>query len=401
MDPLRTKRLLLLGLAALVVLACNLPGLARPTDSGASAIYTAAARTVEAQLTQVSEPPPTQAIVPTFPPPTQGTVPTSQPPTTAPTNTALPPTPLPTVTKAPTQPPAACDAIKFVKDVTVPDNTQVSPNAPFIKTWRLRNTGTCTWTTSYALVFVSGDPMGAPKSTPLTENVPPGNAADISVSLVAPGQPGTYRANFKLRNAGGQVFGLGDDGSKPFWAQIKVAGSTQTGITYDFLSNARSAEWISSVGAAAGSPVKFGGPAFDPNGAAMIQDAIVLETGATSGKVLYTLPRQQNDGVISGLFPAYTVQKGDFMKGKLGFMMNPGDGCGVGKVNFQVVYKVGDGGSPKLLDEWTKSCTGNFIDVNIDLSPLAGQSVQFGLVVEAVGSPTDDYAIWNSLRIER
>ena len=49
MDPLRTKRLLLLGLAALVVLACNLPGLARPTDSGASAIYTAAARTVEAQ----------------------------------------------------------------------------------------------------------------------------------------------------------------------------------------------------------------------------------------------------------------------------------------------------------------------------------------------------------------
>ena len=401
MDPLRTKQLLLIGLAVLVVMACNLPGLARPTDSGASAIYTAAARTVEAQLTEVSLPPPTQAIIPTFPPPTQGAVPTAQPPTAAPTNTAVPPTPQPTATKAPTQPPAACDAIKFVKDVTIPDNTQVSANAPFIKTWRLRNAGTCTWTAGYAAVFVGGDRMGAPNSTQLTGNVAPGDTTDVSVPLTAPGSPGTYRANFKLRNAAGQDFGLGDDGSKPFWVQIKVAGSTQTGITYDFLANARSAEWISAVGAAAGSPVTFGGPAFDPNGAAMIQDAILLETGATSGKVLYTLPRQQNDGVISGLFPAYTVQNGDFLRGKLGFMINPGDGCGVGKVNFQVVYMLDGGGSPKLLDEWTKSCTGNFIDVNIDLRPLAGQSVQFGLVVEALGSPTDDYAIWNSLRIER
>jgi len=59
-------------------------------------------------------------------------------------------------------------------------------------------------------------------------------------------------------------------------------------------------------------------------------------------------------------------------------MMNPGNGCGVGNVNFQIVYM--DGGSPKLLDEWTKTCTGNMIDVNIDLSPLAGKKVQFGLV---------------------
>jgi hypothetical protein len=399
MDPLRTKRFLLIGLAVLVVLSCNMPGLARPKDSGVGPLYTAAARTVEAQLTRVSQPPVTQAIIPTFPPPTQGTAPTSHTPTVALTNTPSP-TPLPTATQAPTQPPAACDAVKFVKDVTVPDNTVIMPNAPFVKTWRLRNDGSCTWTTGYAVVFVGGDQMGAPSSTPLTENVPPGNAVDLSVAMTAPGSPGTYRANFKMRNAGGQVFGLGEDGSKPFWAQIKVAGSPQGGITYDFLANASRAEWISSVGAAAGAPVTFGGPAFDPNGAAMIQDAIVLETGATSGKVLYTLPRQQIDGVISGLFPAYSVQNGDFLRGKLGFMMNPGDGCGVGKANFQVVYMLDDGGSPKLLDEWTKSCTGSFIDVNIDLSPLAGKSVQFGLVVEALGSPTDDYAIWNSLRIE-
>lgn len=400
MKPMHRKRLLLLGLAVMVVLACNAPGLARPADNGVDPIYTAAARTVEAQLTQVSQPPPTQGSVPTFPAPTQGTVPTFQPPTTTPTITTPPPTPSPTATKAPTQPPAACDAIKFVSDVTIPDNTQVAANAPFIKTWRLRNTGTCTWTTSYSLVFTGGDSMGAPASVALKENVPSGNAADISVDLVAPGQPGTYRANFKLRNAGGQTFGLGADGSNPFWVQIKVGGTTQqTGITYDFLSNASSAEWITSVGGEAGTAIKFGGNMFDQNGSASIQDALVLENGATSGKVLYTLPKQQPDGVISGLFPAYTVQKGDFLRGKLSLMMNPGNGCGVGNVNFQIVYM--DGGSPKLLDEWTKTCTGNMIDVNIDLSPLAGKKVQFGLVVEALGSNKDDYAIWNSLRIER
>ena len=49
----------------------------------------------------------------------------------------------------------------FVKDVTYADGAYVAPGQSFSKTWRIRNTGTYTWTTNMALVFVGGDQMGA------------------------------------------------------------------------------------------------------------------------------------------------------------------------------------------------------------------------------------------------
>ena len=54
-----------------------------------------------------------------------------------------------------------CDWAQFIADVTVPDGTTYTPGATFQKTWRLKNIGTCTWTTSYALIFDSGNQLGA------------------------------------------------------------------------------------------------------------------------------------------------------------------------------------------------------------------------------------------------
>ncbi len=392
---------LLLGLALLVMLSCNMPGIAKPTESGASALYTAAAETTIAQLTQVSGPPASPAatgMVPTFPAPTAA-APTGQlSPSALPTSTTPIPTAEPTSAPPPTSIPVPCDAVTFVKDVTVGDNTQLSPGAPFIKTWRLRNNGTCTWTTGYSAVFVKGDAMGAASPVTLPHSVAPGDTVDVSVAMYAPDKAGTYRGDWMLRNAGGALFGLGDDGSKPFWVQVKVV--VQTGITYDFLISAKDAEWISSVGTAQGTPLAFNGADDDPDGVAKIKDAVLLETGATSGKILLTYPRREDNGAVSGLFPAYTVQSGDVLKAKLGFMLDyTGSTCGAGRVKFQIVYK--EGGAPKLLQEWTKTCSGGFTDVNIDLSALKGKTVQFGFVVQAEGSSTDDWAVWNSPRIEQ
>jgi len=391
---------LLLGLALLVMLSCNMPGVAKPTESGASALYTAAAETTIAQLTQVSGPPASPAatgMVPTFPAPTAASSPLVTV-TVPPASTAPPATALPTSAPPPTSIPVPCDAVTFVKDVTVDDNTQLSPGAPFIKTWRLRNSGTCTWTTGYSAVFVKGDAMSAASPVPLPHNVTSGDTVDVSVAMYAPDKAGTYRGDWMLRNAGGALFGLGDDGGKPFWVQIKVV--VQTGITYDFLIRAKDAEWISSVGTAEGAPLAFNGADDNPDGVAKIKDAVLLETGATSGKILLTYPRREDNGAVSGLFPAYTVQSGDVLKAKLGFMLDyTGGVCGSGKVKFQIVYK--EGSAPKLLQEWTKTCTGGFTNVSIDLSALKGKTVQFGFVVLAEGSPTDDWAVWNSPRIEQ
>jgi hypothetical protein len=386
--------LILVFLLVLPVLACNMPR-GTPTPSEADMIYTAAAETVAAQLTQVSQPPATAAMgtpgiqtsVATFPPP----------PTSPPSASATLPLPSATPTRVPASPtPIPCDRIKFVKDVTYPDNTEVLPGTKFDKVWRLQNDGSCTWTTGYALVFVSGDAMGAPAATALPRNVAPGENVDVSVTLTAPTTSGTYRSNFKLRNASNVVFGLGND-NKPFWVQIKVPQAT--GLMFDFIAKASQAEWSSGVGSASGSPLTFGGAVDDPNGTAKIVDSVKVETGATSGKVLLNYPKHDIDGYIFGQFPSYLVQQGDHLKGKLGFLMNPDNTCGDGNVIFQFSYS--DGSTIHPVREWSKTCSGKYIDVDVDLSGLKGQNLRFILVVRANGAAADDWAIWNSLRIER
>ena len=46
-------------------------------------------------------------------------------------------------------------------DVTIPDYTEVAPGTSFTKTWRLVNTGPCTWSNDYSAVWFSGETFGA------------------------------------------------------------------------------------------------------------------------------------------------------------------------------------------------------------------------------------------------
>jgi len=138
-------------------------------------------------------------------------------------------TPEPTTQPSPTSVPASgcVDRASFVGDVTIPDNTSLSPGQSFVKTWRLRNGGTCTWTTDYALVFVGGHAMSGPSSVLLREPVAPGSTVDLSVTLAAPAGNGTYEGKWQLRNADGRLFGTGGNGDGVFWVRIAV-GPTPT-----------------------------------------------------------------------------------------------------------------------------------------------------------------------------
>jgi hypothetical protein len=114
------------------------------------------------------------------------------------------------------------NSIEFVEDLTVPDNTIFPPGAEFTKSWRLRNNGTCPWTTSYSLVSVGGDDIPGPQSVPFTEPVAPGQPVDVSVTLTAPAAPGTYRENWQISDANGQPFGVNGFIGDAFWLQIVV-----------------------------------------------------------------------------------------------------------------------------------------------------------------------------------
>jgi hypothetical protein len=138
------------------------------------------------------------------------------------------PSPMTTVLPAgitPTnQPQVLCDKASAGNpiDVTIPDNSIILPGQSFIKTWKLVNTGSCTWTPSYSARFFYGDLMEAPESVALLETVLPSLSVEISIEMVAPLSPGTYQGNWKLSNPSGVLFGIGPNGDSPFWVRIIV-----------------------------------------------------------------------------------------------------------------------------------------------------------------------------------
>jgi uncharacterized protein YkwD len=120
------------------------------------------------------------------------------------------------MTPSPT--PTCRDSAVFVEDVTVPDNTRIVAGEEFTKTWKLQNTGSCTWT-DYTIAFVSGDDMDAPESVPVPETEV-SDTVEVSVDLVAPSEDGAYTGNFELRNAEGEAVPLGIE--QTFWVKIVV-----------------------------------------------------------------------------------------------------------------------------------------------------------------------------------
>ena len=209
----RCARLLsCLALAALLLSACKLPAPQETeTPQGLpDAMFTSAAQTAEARRVLRPQGTPTPSFTP---PPTPGTA------TVPAALQALAPTgsPIPTDDTIPEN-----DRAEFVEDVTVPDGEAYAPGQRFTKTWRLKNTGSTTWSARYALIYISGSLMDAPPTVALTQDVPPGETVDLSVELVAPAEAGIYQAFWKLRNGNGQIFGVGADGVDAFWVTIAV-----------------------------------------------------------------------------------------------------------------------------------------------------------------------------------
>jgi hypothetical protein len=146
----------------------------------------------------------------------------------------------------------------------------------------------------------------------------------------------------------------------------------------------------------------FGGPDSDPEGFAMIKDAIKFEGGGTSGKLLETHPKMQNDGYIIGRFPEYKVLSGDHITGRIGFIAKNDGSCGAGDVIFQINYTEGDDlDSMTVLEDWEETCDNAMRSIDVDLSALKGETVHFYLIVLANGGASEDWAIWSSLGVFR
>lgn len=365
---------------ALLLSACNL-GVSSPPDAAATLnpLYTAAAQTLEAMATQSNNTP--EGVIATSTPFPGDSV------TATPTLAFATSTPYLYLSPAPVK---RCDAAAFVKDVTVADGTFVSPGKTFTKTWRLQNVGTCSWTSSYKLVFISGDGMSAPSQVSLSGNVNPGETVDLSVNLTAPSKKGHYRNYWKLRNASGILFGVGSQADTSFWVDINVSGPEFA--AYDFVASACAAEWMSNNGV-----LPCPGIEGDDDGYALQLSKPRMENGVKENQPgLLTVPRHTKNGFIQGKYPAFKVQQGDRFLTSVNCQYNANT-C---DVLFRLEYQIGNG-AIKTLKEWHEVYEGKYYSVDLDLSSLAGNNVKFYLTISANGTKGKDYALWLAPRIVR
>ena len=187
---MKTKKILILLVCLTLTLsACSNSKKEEEAQATINAMYTSVAQTLTV-LTQESTP------VPTETPQATATLVSTATKTQA-------------IVKTPTRVVATeslCDNSVLAADVTILDNTVMTPGQAFTKTWSIKNTGTCDWTTSYKLVFVSGNAMSG-ASTALTAAVESGHADNVSVAMVAPTTKGTYTGYWIMQNAAGKTFG--------------------------------------------------------------------------------------------------------------------------------------------------------------------------------------------------
>jgi hypothetical protein len=160
---------------------------------------------------------PTATVVPSAIPETLTSTPSPTVITIVPTQTitSTPPYPYPFITWTP----STCDFSAFLADLDIVDYSKIPPGTAFTKTWRIKNIGTCTWTTQYRFQYISGNPMGA-DTIYLPRAVPPGETIDLSLQMTAPDIEEDYSNFWRLRNTAGEIFGT------TFYVAIEVSKGT-------------------------------------------------------------------------------------------------------------------------------------------------------------------------------
>ena len=182
---------------AMLITACGSSDTQPEATPDVAAVRTSAASTVVSQFTLTAA-----AFTPTV-----VSLPTE---TSAPLQTATATTqPFAQVTNDSGTTVALCDLLSIepsTVDVNIPDNTVMTPGQDFIKTWRVKNNGSCPWGAGYKLVYAGyTNPMSG-QFQPLTEVVQPGQEVEVSVQFQAPDEAGEYLSAWQMSNPAGVTF---------------------------------------------------------------------------------------------------------------------------------------------------------------------------------------------------
>jgi hypothetical protein len=121
---------------------------------------------------------------------------------------------------------ACIDSAAFGTDVTIPDNSVLTAETAFTKTWRLKNTGSCTWDSSYLVAYISGAAMSQQPGYWIVkqgQSIAPGQTVDISVGMTSPVDNGNYVSYWGLKKVDGPFMPIaGGTNGNSFYIKIKV-----------------------------------------------------------------------------------------------------------------------------------------------------------------------------------
>jgi hypothetical protein len=157
--------------------------------------------------TATPKPSPTATAMPTRTSRPTSTATTTPTPTNRPTRTPRPtraPTRTPTRTSTPS--PLDCLNATYLADVTIPDYSHLDKGESFVKTWRVRNSGTCPWPEGTQLIFSQGHQMDAPDSVTVG-TLPAGETTEISVDMVSPNADDNFQGTWRFVTDNGDIFG--------------------------------------------------------------------------------------------------------------------------------------------------------------------------------------------------
>jgi hypothetical protein len=220
-----TPVLLVTALFCLILTGCNMPQAATPTSELAGVVAsTRTAIAVSQFLTATNLPAElpatsTLASVQLTPTAIASEAPIQLTQIGPPTSEAAQPSTQPTVQ-------VNCRYAAKFEGETIPDGSAFMSDQEFLKTWILRNVGTCTWRPETSLIFVRGEQMSGASSSSLGKSITPNSTIQVSVPLRAPAAAGQYQGYWKLRSPEGVEFGLGANADVAFWVKIQVVAES-------------------------------------------------------------------------------------------------------------------------------------------------------------------------------
>jgi len=396
------KTLIVMTVLVMALTSCNLADYFGQDDTEDFAqIETIAAATISARFTQsayetvvgqLTQMVPTNtagaanaAVASSTPIPTNTPIATFTP--LPPTATAIPPTKTPV--------PIPCNAASYIEDVTIPDWSTLYAGESFVKTWKVKNVGTCSWTKEYKIFFFGGNQMDAGSAIAFPKTVNPGETVNLSVSMTAPSTTGSFSGSWMLKAANGTVFGVGYSYDVPLTVNLKVATLPEAkdpDTVYDMVMEYCSASWRTNAGNIDCPSTKID----TANGSITRSYSPVLSGGYKDDEGgIYTVPAKGGDGMILGKFPKLEIKKGYHFRSLL-VCANKATKC---SVTYELLYtEIGGEETGGSLGTWDVTYSDSE-SIDVDLSALKGKTVRLLLKVYSKSDSTDDIAIWLAPRV--